>query len=407
MTKVQDISVKNDDRETILKVRHLRQYFPVRGGNVRAVDDVSFDIKKGEIFGLVGESGCGKTTTGRSIIGLYKATGGYIEFNGKPIYNGKNNVKTVIKDRQRYTKDAKARLATIRDELVIAKPDQKDEIIRKYNAQIEQEDKDLVQFEKDYREFLDSCPEANDVKQEDMARMQMIFQDPISSINPRMTVREIIAEGLIIQGEKNKEVIKEKVYDALEKVGLVRQHANRYPHEFSGGQRQRVGIARAAVMEPDLIIADEPVSALDVSVQAQVLNLLNELREQYNLTILFIAHNLSVVKYFSDRIGVMYYGKIVELCDSDELFAHPLHPYTKSLLSAIPYPDPLYEKHRNRISYNPAVAHDYEFDKPKFQEIRPGHFVLCNEAEKEQMMAELAEAGFTTGTQAEVDSQEA
>ena len=187
-----------------------------------------------------------------------------------------------------------------------------------------------------------------------MTRMQMIFQDPIASINPRMTVREIIAEGLIIRGVRDKEYINQKVYEMLELVGLVREHADRYPHEFSGGQRQRIGIARAIIMEPDLIIADEPISALDVSIQAQVINLLNDLRQRMGLTIMFIAHNLSVVKYFSDRIAVMYFGKIVELTTSDELFAHPLHPYTKSLLSAIPYPDPHYEKNRKRIEYVPA-----------------------------------------------------
>ena len=218
---------------------------------------------------------------------------------------------------------------------------------------------------------------------------QMIFQDPIASIDPRMTVRQIIAEGLVIRGEKDQKKIDEEVYRVLELVGLVREHAGRYPHEFSGGQRQRIGVARAVVMNPELIIADEPVSALDVSIQAQVINLLDDLRHKMGLTILFIAHDLSVVKYFSDRIGVMYYGKMVELADSDELFANPLHPYTKSLLSAIPLPDPHYEKQRQRISYVPLKEHDYTVDKPSFREVAPGHFVHCNDAEfaryKEQM----------------------
>ena len=218
---------------------------------------------------------------------------------------------------------------------------------------------------------------------------QMIFQDPIASIDPRMTVRQIIAEGLVIRGEKDQKKIDEEVYRVLELVGLVREHAGRYPHEFSGGQRQRIGVARAVVMNPELIIADEPVSALDVSIQAQVINLLDDLRHKMGLTILFIAHDLSVVKYFSDRIGVMYYGKMVELADSDELFKHPLHPYTKSLLSAIPLPDPHYEKQRQRISYVPLKEHDYTVDKPSFREVAPGHFVHCNDAEfaryKEQM----------------------
>ncbi len=182
----------------------------------------------------------------------------------------------------------------------------------------------------------------------------------------------------------DKELINQKVYDILETVGLVREHADRYPHEFSGGQRQRIGIARAVIMQPEMIIADEPISALDVSIQAQVINLLNDLRESLGLTIMFIAHDLSVVKYFSDRIGVMYFGKMVELADSDELFRNPLHPYTRSLLSAIPLPDPVYEKQRTRITYNPLAEHDYSVDQPSFREISPGHFVYCNDAEEKK-----------------------
>ena len=213
-------------------------------------------------------------------------------------------------------------------------------------------------------------------------QIQMIFQDPIASLDPRMTVRDIIAEGLVIRGITDKDYINQKVYDILETVGLVREHADRYPHEFSGGQRQRIGIARAVVMEPEMIIADEPVSALDVSIQAQVINLLNDLRERLGLTILFIAHDLSVVKYFSDRIGVMYFGKMVELADSDELFKNPLHPYTRSLLSAIPLPDPMYEKQRTRVTYNPIVEHNYTESQPTFREVSPGHFVYCNDEEE-------------------------
>ncbi|MDE7454197.1 MAG: ATP-binding cassette domain-containing protein [Clostridia bacterium] len=224
-----------------------------------------------------------------------------------------------------------------------------------------------------------------------MNKMQMIFQDPIASLNPRMTVREIIAEGLIIRGIRDKKLIDEKVYEVLDLVGLVPEHAGRYPHEFSGGQRQRIGIARAIILQPDLIIADEPISALDVSIQAQVINLLNELRERLGLTILFIAHDLSVVKYFSDRIAVMYFGKIVELTTSDELFKHPLHPYTKSLLSAIPLPDPRFEKQRKRIAYNPLASHDYSEQQPYMQEVVEGHFIYCNDAELEKYKAEIAE----------------
>lgn len=292
-----------ENNEVLLKVDHLCQYF----GNTKAVDDVSFEVKKGEVFGLVGESGCGKTTIGRSIMKLYNITSGDIYFKGENI-----------------TKQKKRKAIT---------------------------------------------------------DIQMIFQDPIASLDPRMTVGQIVAEGLVIGGEKNKSKINEKVYQVLEKVGLVREHAGRYPHEFSGGQRQRIGIARAVIMEPELIIADEPVSALDVSVQAQVINLLDDLRREMGLTVLFIAHDLSVVKYFSDRIGVMHFGKLVELADADELFAHPLHPYTKSLLSAIPMPDPEYEKHRKRITYVPLKEHDYTSDKPSFREVFPGHFVYCNDAE--------------------------
>ena len=222
-----------------------------------------------------------------------------------------------------------------------------------------------------------------------ITKIQMIFQDPVASLNPRMTVKEIIAEGLVINGVTDQKYIDEKVYEILETVGLVREHAGRYPHEFSGGQRQRIGIARSVIMNPDMIIADEPVSALDVSIQAQVINLLNELREKFGLTILFIAHDMSVVKYFSDRIGVMYYGNLVELASSDELFAHPMHPYTKSLLSAIPQPDPKSEKTRKRITYNKLAEHDYSVDKPTLREVLPGHFVLCNDAEEQKYKEEL------------------
>lgn len=221
-----------------------------------------------------------------------------------------------------------------------------------------------------------------------MARMQMIFQDPIASLNPRMVVREIIAEGLRIKGIHDRKLIDEKVYQSLKLVGLLPEHASRYPHEFSGGQRQRIGIARTLVVNPEFIIADEPISALDVSIQAQVINLLNDLKNELGLTILFIAHDLSVVKYFSDRIAVMYFGKIVELASADELFKNPLHPYTKALLSAIPHPDPISEKKRVRQIYNPAV-HDYSQNKPELKEIRKGHFIYANDKEYKTYKKEL------------------
>lgn len=214
-------------------------------------------------------------------------------------------------------------------------------------------------------------------------KMQMIFQDPYASLNPRMTVADIIAEGIDIHGlAKTKEERMNRVYELLETVGLNREHASRYPHEFSGGQRQRIGIARALAVDPEFIIADEPISALDVSIQAQVVNLLKKLQAEKGLTYLFIAHDLSMVKYISDRIGVMYRGKLVELSNSDEVYSHAVHPYTKSLLSAIPLPDPAYERNRRRIKYDPSI-HNYGDEQPQMREIRPGHWVLCSEAEFE------------------------
>lgn len=225
--------------------------------------------------------------------------------------------------------------------------------------------------------------------------MQMIFQDPMACLNPRMTVMDIIAEGLDIHGlYKNKKERAQKVYDLLRTVGLDEQHAGRYPHEFSGGQRQRIGIARALAIEPKFIIADEPISALDVSIQAQVVNLLRKLQKEKGLTYLFIAHDLSMVKYISDRIGVMHHGKLVELTTSEELYNNPLHPYTKSLLSAIPLPDPEHERHRIRIKYDPSV-HDYSKHEPKWIEIKPGHFILGSDPEIATYRKELAQKKAT------------
>lgn len=298
--------------EKLLEIKNLKQHFDVGKGTViKAVDGITFDIFKGETLGLVGESGCGKSTTGRTVIGLYKATDGEVIFNGENVHGKKNR-----------------------------------EQMKKFNR-----------------------------------KMQMIFQDPYASLNPRMTVADLIAEGIDIHGlARTKKDRLARVHELLETVGLNKEHANRYPHEFSGGQRQRIGIARALAVEPDFIIADEPISALDVSIQAQVVNLMKKLQRERGLTYLFIAHDLSMVKYISDRIGVMYRGRIVELATSDELYKNPVHPYTKALLSAIPLPDPETERTRVRKIYDPE-SHQYNGEEPELREVSPGHFVSCSESE--------------------------
>ena len=407
-----------NNNEVLLKVDHLCQYFRMGHKDLKAVDDVSFEIKKGEAFGLVGESGCGKTTTGRSIIKLYDITSGTIYFKGQKISAGTRSYKDAIsKARSEAKKKIKALRAEKKDNSEISAGIEKinnelravvaDNRSKIRNAKVDCKEVDR-QYSKSrvealHAEYNEKLRTANGnhaaikaldkeykqkyrvAKQSKLiTEIQMIFQDPIASLDPRMTVRDIIAEGLVINGMTDNDLINQKVYDILETGGLVREHADRYPHEFSGGQRQRIGIARAVVMQPEMIIADEPISALDVSIQAQVINLLNDLRQSMGLTIMFIAHDLSVVKYFSDRIGVMYFGKLVEIADSDELFNHPLHPYTRSLLSAIPLPDPVYERQRTRITYNPLAEHDYSVDQPSFREITPGHFVYCNDAEEKK-----------------------
>ena len=356
------------EREVLLSVRNLQQYFKMGKRELKAVDNVSFDIYKGEVFGLVGESGCGKTTTGRSIIRLYDITGGSVYYKGQRICAGTCSYKDAIKKaRKDY---AEKRISK--------------EEMNKIIAENRVEVKKAIADHDKWSRTKSKSQLTNEI--------QMIFQDPIASLDPRMTVRDIIAEGLVIRGEKDKEYIDSQVYKILETVGLVQEHASRYPHEFSGGQRQRIGIARAVIMNPELIIADEPISALDVSIQAQVINLLNELSEKMGLTIMFIAHDLAVVKYFSNRIAVMYFGKIVELATSDELFAHPCHPYTRSLLSAIPLPDPISEKGRQRIEYKPVLDHDYSKEGPSMREVFPGHFVLCNTEEQEKYAQEYGNA---------------
>ena len=387
-----------NNNEVLLKVDHLCQYFRMGRKDLKAVDDVSFEIKRGEAFGLVGESGCGKTTTGRSIIRLYDITSGNVYFKGQRVSAGIRSYKDAIKQakqdysEKKISKEERNEIIAknremIHDAKISSKQVDKEyqhsllqELEREYAPKLEKAKNAPEELKALKAEYANKCKVAKNSKL--ITQIQMIFQDPIASLDPRMTVRDIIAEGLVIKGVTDKEYINQKVYEILETVGLVREHADRYPHEFSGGQRQRIGIARAVVMQPEMIIADEPISALDVSIQAQVINLLNDLRDRLGLTILFIAHDLSVVKYFSDRIGVMYFGRMVELADSDELFKNPLHPYTRSLLSAIPLPDPVYEKQRTRMTYNPLAEHDYSVNQPTFREITPGHFVRCNDEEE-------------------------
>ncbi len=383
------------EQSPILSVRNLKTHFKSGVGRnklvVKAVDGVSFDIKKGEVFGLVGESGCGKTTTGRTIMRLYTPTDGEVYFKGKRITAGiegpKNeiaDVKADYKDQVKLLQDEHSEKGS--NESVKKELDSKIEALKKErNEKIDKLKADIVKRKDDGRKDVKD----KEVK-ELLKKMQMIFQDPVASLNPRMTVKEIIAEGLRIGGEKDNKVIKEKVEKVLETVGLLPEHATRYPHEFSGGQRQRIGVARALVINPEMIIADEPISALDVSIQAQVINLLNDLRDELGLTILFIAHDLSVVQYFSDRIAVMYFGKLVELTTSEELFKNPLHPYTRSLLSAVPVPDPDFEKTRKRIKYDPSM-HDYSEDKPELHEIKKGHFIYANKKELEEYKKQLVE----------------
>ena len=482
------------ENDIILSVRHLKQFFTFGHGRrkfkTKAVHNISFDIKKGECFGLVGESGCGKTTTGRSLIKLYQITSGSIYFKGYRISAGKRwNMKEIkytrirrgesiemlkaeekdkidevydvtgkgkeikaiklqIEDLKRSLKSEKTRHKSALKRIHESVDDENDQVDltikenNEFSAKIEQlsqsidscisqlatleaekkqgeqgvtiktpESEEKVKaIKEEYAKKREEVKErANKIIAEQkeaiaqikfdnkhvsrkiMSKMQMIFQDPVDSLDPRMTVEDIIQEGLRIQGQRNRYKNSRKVAEVLEKVGLIPEYASRYPHEFSGGQRQRIGIARALIMNPEFLICDEPISALDVSIRAQIINLLNNLKDEMGLTMLFIAHDLSVVKYFCDRIAVMYYGEIVELTTSDELFRHPLHPYTNALLSAIPKPDPLTEKTRQRIVYNPYLAHDYSKEKPTLTEILPGHWVLANSVELEQYKAKIKE----------------
>ena len=382
--------------DIILSVRNLKQFFFFGSGpsrtKLKAVSDISFDVYNGECFGIVGESGCGKTTTGRSIINLYEITSGSVYYRGYRVSAGDRWNRKEIKYTKIHLRQDLAKLnAEYNGKIAALDVNRVD-----YQERVEELEKQLYKESELLKNKAFNIVETQKKKIKQikfdnkhkprklMNEIQMIFQDPVDSLDPRMTVEDIIQEGLKIQGFKNKAENHKKVVEMLEAVGLVEEHASRYPHEFSGGQRQRIGIARALVMNPKLLICDEPISALDVSIRAQIINLLNELKEKMGLSMIFIAHDLSVVKYFCDRIAVMYYGKIVELASSDELFKNPLHPYTRSLLSAIPKPNPLTEKTRKRITYNPQEAHDYSIFKPSLMEIKPGHFIYCNEPEFEE-----------------------
>ena len=307
------------NRETLVEVKNLQVTFGTGRRKFVAVDDVNFEIYKGETFALVGESGSGKTTIGRAIVRINPVTNGEVLFKGERI-SGK--------------------------------------ISREMDTKV-------------------------------IRSMQMIFQDPMASLNERVKVDYIVSEGLYnYHLYKDDHDRQDKVQRALQEVGLLPEFSSRFPHEFSGGQRQRIGIARSLIMEPEFIVADEPISALDVSIRAQVLNLLNDMKKSRGLTYLFIAHDLSVVRFISDRIAVIHKGRIVELAEAEELFAHPLHPYTKALLSAVPNPNPYLERSKKLLVYDPSIHH-YETDRPKWVEILPGHFVYGNAEEMDGYRKEL------------------
>ncbi|ERJ11647.1 ABC transporter ATP-binding protein [Haloplasma contractile] len=383
-----------EKQEPILEIKNLKKHFVLKKSffgkklkSVHAVDDISFTINRGETFGLVGESGCGKSTTGRTITKLYENTAGEVYLEGEKISAGIEDLKEQIKVERHNQYDELAVLKENKESLSDS------EYKSKYNG-IKIKYKEIING---LKQKIKEGIRINSRNKESCKRIQMIFQDPYASLNPRMTVTDIIAEGInthkLLSGKEKQE----RIYSLLEQVGLKREHASRYPHEFSGGQRQRIGIARALAINPDIIICDEPISALDVSIQAQVVNMLEDLQKDFGLTYLFIAHDLSMVKYISDRIGVMYLGKMMEIAESDPLYDQPLHPYTKALLSSIPLPDPEMNRNRERMTLegdvpspiNPkpgcrfASRCRYAKQKcketdPVLEEILPKRFVACH-----------------------------
>lgn len=365
--------------ETLLSVRSLGKVFRTSGAEHEALSGVSLDIMRGEIFGLVGESGSGKSTLGRTVMGIYEPSAGEVYFLGRRIRAG-------AEEHERRVREVKVRgrvefLRLIR--AVLSSPGKLKEHLKSYKNV----NKDLNIKIKNAKEELARARAHSRGRVE--PKMQMIFQDPSASLNPRMTVGESVAEGLIALGISDREERDRRVDEALRAVGMSPRDKGRYPHEFSGGQRQRIGIARAVVMSPELLIADEPVSALDVSVQAQVINLLEDLAAEMSLSVLFIAHDLSVVRHISDRIGVMYKGRLVELAPTEELFCNPLHPYTRSLLSAMPTADPILERGRVRDVY----VEEPTSDERRFCDLGGGHFVLGTEAELKKYNTEVKHDG--------------
>ena len=371
-----------EGKDPVLSIRHIDITFGAGRKIFKAVSDANFDIYKGETVSLVGESGSGKTTIGRAIVRINPCSAGAIYYKGARISGKIKANQNTIREIQKRLNEAEPELAKLQMKVVAARP---------RTRKIDPESPEGKAFEEAKAAFKAKQHEVNAIRRElSVARhpakevvrkIQMIFQDPAASLNERATIEYIISEGLInFKMFDTEEERIQKVENVIREVGLLPEHLTRYPHEFSGGQRQRVGIARSIVMEPEFIVADEPISALDVSIRAQVLNLLKKFQREQGLTYLFIAHDLSIVRYISDRIVVIHLGKIVEIAPTEELFAHPLHPYTKSLMSAIPIPDPILEKEKNLFVYDRSM-HDYSVEQPSLVDIGNGHFVYGSPSE--------------------------